>query len=202
MSRDVEAVAVKTVVKVGGALLSHPASLEEVLSAIRSAARERGILVVPGGGPFADAVRHVHPQVQPSDSAAHWMAILAMDQYAYLIAERIPDGTIVETPRTIGTALKAGHVPVLAPFRWMRDADPLPHSWEVTSDSIAAWIAGELAATQVILIKPPGRRPEGLLYEAGDIVDPYFHRTLRAGIKSVVVAADQMDVLCSALSRS
>jgi aspartokinase-like uncharacterized kinase len=158
--------------------------------------------VVPGGGPFADAVRDVDPQLQPSDSAAHWMAILAMDQYAYLIAERIADGTIVETPRTIGTALKAGQVPVLAPFRWMRDADPLPHSWDVTSDSIAAWIAGELGATDVILIKPPALVEEAFRPPARDLVDPHFHRTLRDGIRSVVVPADQIDVLRSALQRT
>ena len=39
-------------------------------------------------------------------------------------------------------ALSAGHVPVLAPSRWLREADPLPHAWTVTSDSIAAWVAG------------------------------------------------------------
>ena len=193
-----------TVVKVGGGLARDAGddALRALCAEIGAAGARHRLLVVPGGGEFADAVRAYDRRVGLQERSAHWMAILAMDQYAYLIAERIQDGTIVETPRTIAAALKAGHVPVLAPFRWMRDADPLPHSWEVTSDSFAAWIAGELAATQVILIKPPGRRPEGLLYEAGDIVDPYFHRTLRAGIKSVVVAADQMDVLCSALSRS
>ena len=179
------------VVKVGGALLAHPAHFEAVMAAIGAAARERRILVVPGGGPFADAVRHLDRQLQPSDDAAHWMAILAMDQYAHLIAERIPEGKIVDTPRTIAAALNAGHVPVLAPFRWLRDADPLPHTWDVTSDSIAAWIAGEVGATRVIVIKPPSA--------SGELVDPYFHRTLPDGIASVVVPADQIDPLRLAL---
>ncbi len=191
---------VATVVKVGGALLSHPAHLEPVLDAIGIAARERRILVVPGGGPFADAVRDLDPQLKPSDDAAHWMAILAMDQYAYFMAERIPEGKIVETPRTIATALAAGHVPVLAPFHWLRDADPLPHTWDVTSDSIAAWVAGEVGATRLVLVKPPDRRPKGLLYEAsGDVVDAHFQQALPKGVTSVIVPADQIDALRSAL---
>jgi acetylglutamate kinase len=36
----------------------------------------------------------------------------------------------------------------------MRAADPLPHSWDITSDSIAAFIAGALGAGELILLKP------------------------------------------------
>ena len=43
---------------------------------------------------------------------------------------------------------------MLAPHTWMRAADPLPHSWDITSDSIAAFIAGALGASELILLKP------------------------------------------------
>src|SRR6266545_6442001 len=106
---------VAIVVKVGGALLARPPHFDAVIAEIGAAARERRILVVPGGGPFADAVRGVDRQVHLSDDAAHWMAILAMDQYAHLVAERLPRGAIVCGLREISAALADGHVPVLAP---------------------------------------------------------------------------------------
>ena len=81
-----------------------------------------------------------------SDDAAHWMAILAMDQYAHVLAQRIERAVLVEEPGGIGPAVGAGRPAVLAPYRWMRSADVLPHSWEATSDSVAAFIAGALDA--------------------------------------------------------
>ena len=95
----------------------------------------------------------------------------------------------------IDAALDAGRVPVLAPSRWLQEADPLPHSWDVTSDTIAAWLAGELGATAVVLIKPPG-----VPSDAGhEVVDAYFTRVLPAHVRSVVIAADDIAALESAL---
>ena len=136
---------VETVVKFGGGLLAHVEHFDAALATIGVAATSHQLLIVPGGGPFADAVRDADRRLGLSDAAAHWMAVLAMDQYAHVIAEKLPRAVIVAERREIGDALRAqpvGHIPVLAPYRWLRETDPLPHSWEVTSDSIAAWVAG------------------------------------------------------------
>ena len=69
------------------------------------AGRRHRLLVVPGGGPFADAVRAFDQREGLSADAAHWMAILAMDQYAYVLVERIPGAVLVEEPGAIGAAL-------------------------------------------------------------------------------------------------
>jgi aspartokinase-like uncharacterized kinase len=183
---------VEVVVKVGGALLAHAKDFETVLAMIVAAGRERRLLVVPGGGPFADAVRDVDRRLHLSAAAAHWMAVLAMDQYAHLIADRLAGGIVVVDRQAIETALEARRVPVLAPFRWMREADPLPHDWCVTSDSIAAWIAGATGAKRVVLVKPPGARdgkPDA------ELVDAHFWRAIPAGVTPVVVAADQTEAL-------
>ena len=184
---------VEIVVKVGGALLAHVDQFDAVLEAIGTASRERRVLVVPGGGPFANAVRDVDRRLQLSAAAAHWMAVLAMDQYAHLITDRLPHGALVTDREAIGVALEARRVPVLAPFRWMREADPLPHSWEVTSDSIAAWIASATGARRVVLVKPPGARSHGTGGAA--LVDAHFLRAIQAGVTPIVVAADQTDML-------
>jgi aspartokinase-like uncharacterized kinase len=171
---------IDAVVKVGGALLSLTGALDRAARAIESAARTAGILVVPGGGPFADAVRradHDHPL---GDDAAHWMAILGMEQYAHLLATRIEGARLVAGPEASRAAIVAGQIPILAPYAWLRAVDPLSHSWEVTSDSIAAWVAGAVGARRLMLIKAAGG-------DIATLADPYLPRVLPPDIEARVV---------------
>jgi aspartokinase-like uncharacterized kinase len=191
---------VDIVVKVGGGLLAHAGHFDAVLATIGEAGREHRLLVVPGGGPFADAVRDVDRRLGVSSDAAHWMAVLAIDQYAHLIADRLANGVLVGDRHSIDSASGAGQVPILAPFRWMRDVDPLPHTWDVTSDSIAAWVAGEVGARKLVLVKPPGAA--GGSSEARDLVDAYFSRAMPAAVTHVVVGADHTNALRRALQES
>ncbi len=178
-----------TVVKVGGSLVAHPRQLEHVLRVIGGAAERAALVVVPGGGPFADAVRAVDRELGLGDDAAHWMAVLAMDQYAHLLAERLPRAEIAAFPSEVAASLAGVRLPVLAPYAWLRRVDPLPHAWGVTSDSIAAWAAGALAARRVILVKAPGTSGGSTL------ADPYFVRTLTPGTTHEIVAADAVERL-------
>ena len=179
--------------KVGGGVLADVAGFDAVLATLGEVARSCRLVIVPGGGPFADAVRAVDRQLGLSATTAHWMAIAAMDQYAQVIAERLDGTLLIEDPRDIGTAVAGGRVPVLRPSRWLREADPLPHSWDVTSDSIAAWIAGQLGARQLILVKPAGvDRPERA-------VDAYFAHALPRDVDLTIVPADRIDALRRAI---
>ena len=177
---------VDAVVKLGGGVLAHLDEFATALAMIAAAAGDRRLVVVPGGGPFADLVREVDRRQHLRDSTAHWMAILAMDQYAELIAERLPGAALVTDGPAIGAALDAGRIPVLAPSRWLREADPLPHSWDVTSDSIAAWMAGALGARRVVLIKPAAAIGAAL-------VDAHFARALPPGVRWNVLTAGRID---------
>jgi len=112
------------------------------------------------------------------------MAILGMDQYAHLLAARIDSGTLVAAREQIADAHRRTQIPVLAPSTWLKAADPLPHSWDVTSDSIAAWVAGELGAARLLLIKPPGAR-------GPDLVDAHFQKTQPAGCVGDCLDADE-----------
>ena len=185
--------AADVVVKVGGGVLADAAGLDAALGTVSEVARSCRLVIVPGGGPFADAVRAVDRQLGLSSSTAHWMAIAAMDQYAQVIAERLDRTSLVEDPRDIATAIAIGRVPVLKPSRWLREADPLPHSWEVTSDSIAAWIAGQVGARRLVLVKPAG------VDRLEDAVDAYFAHALPPGVELKIVAVDQVDALRRAL---
>jgi aspartokinase-like uncharacterized kinase len=181
---------VEIVVKIGGALLAHGDHFDAVLEAIGTARRERRLLVVPGGGPFADAVRDVDRRLRLADETAHWMAVLAMDQYAHLIVDRLAHGVLVADRDDIGAALDAGRVPVLAPFAWLRTVDPLPHSWDVTSDSIAGWVAGQVGAKRLVLIKPPGALGGG-----NELVDAHFSQTVPTGLDVVWLGGEHHDAL-------
>lgn len=176
-----------TVIKVGGGLTAIPGALDRVCSAVYHAARTSRVLVVPGGGPFADAVRAFERSQGLSSDAAHWMAMLAMDQYAHVLADRIPGAVLADEPGAALQAVRPGRVVVLAPSRWMRSADVLPHGWDVTSDSIAAFVAGAVDAARLILIKPAAG--------PGQAVDPYFATALPSGMPYTVVACDQLERL-------
>ncbi len=114
-----------------------------------------------------------------------------MDQLAEVLADRYEPAAQVSDAHEVRETLRTLRLPVLAPYRWLRDADALPHSWDVSSDSIAAWVAGELGARRVVLVKAPGA--------SGDLVDAYYDRTLRPTLESRVVTADDGTALGAAL---
>jgi 5-(aminomethyl)-3-furanmethanol phosphate kinase len=125
-----------TVLKIGGSLISVSKALISFLVDARVNA-----LVVPGGGPFAETVRRYKAHLD--DTAAHWMAVLAMNQYGFYLAA--PEVAVIEDIST----LKEG-ISILLPFKMLYKHDPLPHSWNATSDSIAGWVAHQLNANLVI----------------------------------------------------
>jgi aspartokinase-like uncharacterized kinase len=140
---------VLTVVKVGGGLAREAGedALRALCRAIGEAGRRHRLVVVPGGGSFADAVRECDRRYGLSDVVAHRMAILAMEQFAWLLSELIPGA--VRSASLEG----AGPVSVWLPASARVD-EQLPASWEVTSDSIAAWVAREAGAGRLVLVKP------------------------------------------------
>ena len=183
---------IHTVVKVGGGLLSKAGAFDLVTEALTAFSPRRRLVIVPGGGPFADAVRTMFRRIKIGEDAAHWMAVLGMDQYAHVLAARLPGAVLVEQQAEIAAARQAGRLPVLAPYRWVRAADPLPHTWDITSDSIAAWLAGMLGARRIVLIKPAGGDPRKL-------VDPLFIRTLPPAVEHFIITADDLGQLDVAL---
>ncbi|MDD4251893.1 MAG: uridylate kinase [Methanoculleus horonobensis] len=149
------------VVKVGGSLFDRVVPL---LDLFREAGRP--VLIVPGGGKFADLVR----RLDVSEDAAHWMAIAGMEQFGWYIASH-------GIPATSAVALPS-EVAVLLPYCALREIDPLPHSWNVTSDTIAAWAARELSADLLVL-----KSVDGI----------YHHRRLLARIEDPTLTSDEVD---------
>jgi aspartokinase-like uncharacterized kinase len=139
------------VVKIGGSLAADE-SLHEWLALIA----ERGggrVVLVPGGGDFADLVRDAQDAFAFSDAVAHRMAILAMEQFGLMLAGIQPELMPVESLDALHAVVRHGRVPVWLPATLTKGALDLPASWDVTSDSLAAWLAATLNAERLLLVK-------------------------------------------------
>lgn len=159
------------VVKLGGSLHDAPA-LRHWLERLATAPGPPRV-VVPGGGPFADAVRALQPALGVGELTAHRMAILAMQQFGLALQALEPRLALAET----GTELRTATAAVWLPWRLAGRSPELEASWDVTSDSIACWLATQLAASDLVLVKSADivrdAGTERLLAEPG-LVDPAF----------------------------
>lgn len=168
------------VIKIGGSLTGYA---EEIIRTIQKSGVSA--LIVPGGGESADIVR----RLDPDDDTAHWMAVLAMEQFGFYLSG-------FGVPVTFYPENRDG-LHILLPYRVLYERDPLPHSWDITSDSIAAWVAG-LRGSDLVLVKSVDgiRSGTGYVTEISDAeqfrntgdVDEYFvDYALKNNINSYVV---------------
>lgn len=137
------------VVKLGGSTAGS-IEMEQWVAVLASATMP--LVIVPGGGPFADQVRVSQKEMHFSDAAAHEMAILAMEQFGIVIAERHPRFQPARSLHDLQTVLAGGAVPVWLPSQMTRHAD-IAQSWDVTSDSLAAWLCREIGGRHLLLCK-------------------------------------------------
>jgi 5-(aminomethyl)-3-furanmethanol phosphate kinase len=146
---------VLNVVKLGGGLAREAGdgALRTLCGTIGDAGARHPLLVVPGGAAFADAVREHDGRFALRPPTAHRMAILAMEQFGWLLSDLITGGVPAPDLTSARAAAAGGRTPVLLPAALLA-ADPLPASWAVTSDSIAAWVAGAGHAARLVLVKP------------------------------------------------
>ncbi|MBW6470868.1 MAG: amino acid kinase [Methanosarcinaceae archaeon] len=132
------------VVKLGGSLINSAPDIVNKLLEYSETSKDRDtILIVPGGGIFADLIRTAGKQYNIGEVASHWMAILAMEQYGYYLIDKTG-------AKGVGSIddLQPG-ISILLPYRLLKKTDELEHSWDVTSDTIAAWMASMINARLV-----------------------------------------------------
>ncbi len=181
------------VVKLGGGL-AFSADLPAWLEVLSQRGGRRRV-IVPGGGPFADQVREAQRRRPFPDDAAHRMAVLAMEQYGLMLSALAPELRPAATLDEIRAMQDEGKVPVWMAARMTAGRDDIPGRWEVTSDSLAAWLAAEVGAELLVLIKstePPaggdgGAAPVTELQRAGlvDAALPSFIRGRAFAVRCV-----------------
>lgn len=158
------------VVKLGGSLL-ETGKLFACLKHIT--AQNQKTVVVCGGGFFADAVREAQKKWQFDDVAAHEMAILSMQQITILCQNLHPEFVLFSKTATLANSSLAIWFPDL---NELNEAN-VPPSWEITSDSLAAWLANKLNAVELVIVKScdiDSSLTLNDLIQRG-IVDPQFH---------------------------
>ncbi len=135
------------VIKLGGSMAGH-ADLKSWLACVATLP----VVVVPGGGPFADQVRDLQVKQGFSDQAAHKMALSAMEQFGRMLADLEPRLVIATILSEIFSALSLGQPALWLPSA-LGDHPDIAQSWDVTSDSLAAWLAAQTGATRLLLVK-------------------------------------------------
>ena len=137
------------VVKLGGSLHASP-NLSRWIAALKH--YPHPLTIVSGGGPFADAVRAAQPKIGYSDETAHGMAVLAMEQYALALASLF-NLDLAASVQEIEALHARGRIALWRPFAMVADASEVSRRWDVTSDSLSAWLARKTDARALLLIK-------------------------------------------------
>ena len=162
------------VVKVGGSL-AHDPTLVDWLEQLNDFGAGR-VIIVPGGGNFTEAARRAHTNWHFDELVAHNMAILGMGQFAFMLHGLHPDLELCANEQDIISTMHRGRIAIWMPLNLLRQTDDELTSWEVSSDSLAMWLAERLNAERVVLVKSCPIPPYETWQELADagIVDQRF----------------------------
>ena len=136
---------IKQVVKIGGSLFPNYAI--ELAQCLKGT----GSLIVLGGGEFANLIRKYDEEMNFSEEANHWTAIGCMDIIAKLVNDKVESARLAYTIEEANRVSDDGFTPIFVVSDFLKSEDPFECSWDVTSDSIAAYIAHLLNANLLIV---------------------------------------------------
>ena len=143
-------VIIKQVVKIGGSLFPEYAiDLAEKLKSTDSC-------IVLGGGEFANLIRKYDDQQHFSKEANHWTAIECMDIIAKLVNDKVESSKLAYSIDDVNQISDEGYTPIFVVSEFLRKEDPFECSWDVTSDSIAAYVSHLLNAKLLIVTNVNG----------------------------------------------
>jgi 5-(aminomethyl)-3-furanmethanol phosphate kinase len=176
-----------TIIKLGGSLMSLPDLNERLHSLLKRVSGQ--CLIVPGGGAAADEIRELDRLVSLSAMQSHWWAIEAMSFNADVLSRLLGRDFAVSASREDAESVRhKSRFSILDPTRFLvaeeqrtvvpkecLSASILPASWDVTSDSIAAWIAHRWPTKRLVMVKSCDR-PLGSIWDwsKAGAVDPCF----------------------------
>lgn len=167
------------VIKLGGSLIGST----ELCSWLGNIAKngDGKVIIVPGGGVFADAVEQAQILSGVDNATAHRMAVMAMEQYGVMMIGLNPALVAADCELEIAERGWQHLGIVWLASRMVNAADDIPKSWDVSSDSLAAWLAHKLEAAHLVIVKSVTVKAEQLsvnsLIERG-WVDPYFNQAI------------------------
>ena len=141
---------IKQVVKIGGSLFpNHAIKLANELKRTDS-------LIILGGGEFANLIRRYDSEIKFSQETNHWTAIDCMDIIAKLVNDKVDSTKLAYSIEEVNEVSNDGYTPIFIVSEFLKNEDPFECSWDVTSDSIAAYIAHLLNANLLIVTNVNG----------------------------------------------
>jgi aspartokinase-like uncharacterized kinase len=167
------------VVKIGGSLAAAP----ELIAWLKQLVACGGgrVIIVPGGGPFADQVRRSQIATGFDDKTAHLMALHAMNQFGLMCCGLEPGLIPAQSFAEIHEVHSLKKVALWLPEKMLSVNRTLPASWDITSDSIAAWLAKEINAEHLLLVKYQSAKSDQFVIDdlqVSGIVDTGFRQML------------------------
>ena len=166
------------VIKLGGSLIGSP-DLVACLDAIAKISRSTRVIIVPGGGVFADVVRRAQTTLKLDDTVAHQMALQGMRQFGVALEglTKSKFSAALSCTAEIKASTVRGGVSIWDPCDPALGSSSLPRDWRVTSDSLSLWLCGEFPNSRLLLVKsitPPASAVNTLSLAATNFVDDYF----------------------------
>jgi aspartokinase-like uncharacterized kinase len=146
------------VIKLGGSLLDLDGLVPRLRHWLAAQPAATDVTVV-GGGRLADTVREAFVRHQLGEEAAHWLCVRLLGVTAELVHRLFPESRLVERFAELSSDARADQLVFFQAERFLRIEEPclfpapLPHTWDVTSDSIAARLATLLRAGELVLLK-------------------------------------------------
>ena len=178
----------RTVVKIGGSLLNFPELSNRLDTLLRS--RPGRLLLVVGGGITDYLLRLCDFWFSLGEVFCHDLAIRHLSLTAERVQKLLPNSRTAFSLRDATETWNANEIPVLNLEHWLPTpeaaADCVPQSWDVTSDSLAAWVAQRWQADCLLLLKSTDLPVSLSAVEASqrELVDRAFPR-FAAGVPRV-----------------
>jgi 5-(aminomethyl)-3-furanmethanol phosphate kinase len=148
-----------SILKLGGSLLNLPDVSDRLVSFIDQCQIANPVVVV-GGGHAADLVRTWADRFKLCDPVAHNLALQAMTLNAQLLSHLHTRFELVSAPLHANAVCPPQQISILQsqsaiaiPEAKLPKSQQVPRSWDVTSDSIAAWLATCWKADRLFLLK-------------------------------------------------
>ena len=165
------------VLKLGGSLM-HSKELVVWLENIFSRTRDNIIIVVPGGGKFAENIREAQRQLNFNNKIAHKMALLAMCQYGYFLTGINADIKILKNTKILHLDKNIGGPLLWLPDDLLENISEISENWDFSSDSISLWLATYLAADKLVIVKS-----KKIIYNQSRIKDHIANEDVDKGFK-------------------
>ncbi len=140
--------------KIGGKILENVEDLTSTISQLTNLydkGRIQKIILIPGGGTHANFIRKVYSELKLTEELGHWMGVISMNYNGIELGKKFPELEVIEDINRLKKFDK--NICIFLPYRFLKDIDRLPHSWDVTSDSITLSIAEEIGIPYCFLIK-------------------------------------------------